>query len=157
MKSSKTLFVVKSAIIAALYAVLTFIVPSNGAVQLRIAEALTVLPVFTPAAIPGLFVGCIIANFVGGCIPWDIVAGSAATLIGALGTYLLRRHKILSLLPPIAVNTVVVPLVLAYAYGMEGTVPFFMLTVGIGEIISCGVLGYLLRMALQKYGKGIDF
>lgn len=157
MKNSKTLFLAKSAIIAALYVVLTFVLPSNGAIQLRIAEALTVLPVFTPSAIPGLFVGCFLANMLSGCVPWDIFAGSIATLIGALGTYALRKHKIISLLPPIVANTVIIPFVLYYAYGAEGTIPFFMLTVGIGEVFSCGVFGYFLRMGLEKYGKKIKF
>lgn len=155
MKNQKTLFVARAALIAALYVAFAVLLPSNGVIQLRVAEALTVLPVFTPAAVPGLFIGCIIGNILSGCVIWDVVFGSLATLIGALGTYFLRSHRFLSLIPPIAANTVIVPFVLAYAYGAEGTIPFFMLTVGIGELLSCGVLGFLLRTVLEKYGKKI--
>ena len=122
----------------------------GGAV--RIAEALTILPVFTPAAIPGLFIGCLIGNILGGALLPDIIFGSLATLIGALFTYLLRkRSKFLAPLPPILANIVVVPFVLRYAYGVLLPIPFMMLTVGIGEIISCGVLGMIVYTALHKY------
>ncbi len=151
----------QSAMIAALYVALTFAANmaglASGAVQLRLSEALTVLPVFTPAAVPGLFVGCALSNLLTGGALWDVVAGSAATLLGAVGTRMLRRHKILCLLPPIAANTLIVPFVLEWVYMAEGTIPFFMLTVGIGEVLSCGVLGWILRSALEKYGKGIHW
>ncbi len=149
----------QSAMIAALYVALTFVANmaglANGAVQLRLSEALTVLPVFTPAAVPGLFLGCALANLLTGAALWDVIAGSLATLLGALGTYWLRKHRIFCLLPPILANVLVVPFVLAWVYMAEGTIPFFMLTVGAGEVISCGVLGWFLRTALEKYGKGI--
>ena len=161
MKHKSILFISQSAIIAALYVVLTVLANALGLasmpVQLRFSEALTILPVFTPAAIPGLFIGCVISNFLSNAIIWDVVFGSLATLIGALGTYFLRRFKVLPLLPPILANTLIVPFVLVYAYGIEGTVPFFMLTVGLGELISCGVLGYLLRKALEKKSRYIKW
>ncbi len=157
MKNSKTLFIAQAALIAALYVVLTLLANSLGlanyAIQLRFSEALTILPFFTPAAIPGLFLGCLISNLLTGAIVWDIVFGSLATLIGAVGTYLLRRCKWLAPLPPIAINTLTVPFVLHFAYRFPGSIPFFMLTVGIGEILSCGVLGILLLLVLQKYKK----
>ena len=143
-----------AAMIAAIYVVLTYVFApfSFGEVQIRIAEALTILPVFTPAAIPGLFLGCIISNTLTGCMLLDIIFGSMATLIGAAGTWLLRnKTKWLAPLPPIIANTLIVPFVLAYVYHVEGAIYYFMLTVGIGEIISCGVLGMLLRTVLQKY------
>ena len=109
-----------------------------------------------PRAIPGLFLGCIISNTMTGCMLLDIIFGSLATLIGAFGTYLLRdRNKWLAPLPPIIANTIIVPFVLAYVYHLEGGIPYFMLTVGIGEVISCGILGMLLRTVLQKYRKYI--
>ena len=157
MKNSKTLFIAQAAVIAALYVVLTLLANSLGlanyAIQLRFSEALTILPFFTPAAIPGLFLGCVISNLLTGAIIWDVVFGSLATLLGAVGTYLLRRCKWLAPLPPIAANTVIVPLVLYFAYRIPGSIPYFMLTVGIGEILSCGVLGMLLLLVLQKYRK----
>lgn len=155
MKNSKTLFITQAAIIAALYVVLTLLANSlglaNHAIQLRFSEALTILPFFTPAAIPGLFLGCLISNLLTGAIIWDVVFGSLATLLGAVGTHLLRRCKWLTPLPPIAANTVIVPLVLYFAYQLPGSIPYFMLTVGIGEILSCGVLGMLLLLTLQRY------
>ncbi len=153
-------FIVQGAAIAALYVVLTLLSNifglASGVVQVRISEALTVLPFFTPAAIPGLFVGCIISNLLAGSAVWDVVFGSIATLIGAAGTYLLRKKtKWLAPLPPIAANTLIVPFILAFAYGAEESIPFLMLTVGAGEIISCGVLGLILLKALEKHAKDI--
>ena len=156
--SNKVLYLAQAAMIAAIYVVLTVVGASLafGEVQIRFAEALTILPVFTPAAIPGLFVGCLIGNTLGGAILPDIIFGSLATLIGAFGTYLLRdKNKWLAPLPPIIANTIIVPFVLAYVYHLEGGIPYFMLTVGIGEVISCGILGMLLRTVLQKYRKYI--
>ncbi|MBQ8207425.1 MAG: QueT transporter family protein [Clostridia bacterium] len=161
MKHKGILYLTQGAIIAALYVVLTLLANmlglANYAVQVRFSEALTVLPIFTPAAIPGLFIGCLISNLLSGCVIWDVIFGSIATLLGALGTYLLRRHKLPALLPPILANTLIIPFVLVYAYGAEGALPFFMLTVGLGEIISCGILGYLLIGLMNTKGKGIKW
>lgn len=155
VRIAPSLTLVQAAMIAALYVVLTFIANAFGlanyAVQIRFSEALTILPYFTPAAIPGLFVGCLLSNILTGCMPLDVVFGSLATLIGACGTYALRKHKWLAPLPPIIANTIVVPFVLAYVYQFEGSIPYFMTTVGIGEVISCGVLGMLLLFILSKH------
>ena len=153
-KSNKVTFLTQAAVIAAIYVVLTIIFApfSSGEVQVRISEALTILPFFTPAAIPGLFVGCIIANLFGGAIPADIIFGSIATLLGALGTYALRKKsRFLAPLPPIIANTLIVPFVLYYGYGVNLPIPFMMLTVGIGEVLSCGVIGLVLQSALKNY------
>ena len=152
----------QAAMIAALYVVLTFIANAfglaNHAVQVRISEALTILPYFTPAAIPGLFLGCLISNILTGCILPDIIFGSLATLAGALGTYALRRWKWCAPVTPILANILVVPLVLIYGYGflIEGAsllycYLYYVITVGIGEIISCGFLGMGLLFTLEKY------
>lgn len=155
MKNKKAYFITQAAVIAALYVVLTVAINAfdlaNGAIQVRISEALTILPFFTPAAIPGLFIGCLLSNLITGAVIWDIIFGSLATLLGALGTYALRKWKWTASLPPIIANTIIVPLVLNYAYGLPGGIPFFMLTIGIGEVLSCGVLGMLLLFLLQKY------
>lgn len=155
MRDKKVLRITQAAMIAALYVVLTLLANALGlanyAVQVRFSEALTVLPFFTPAAIPGLTVGCILSNILTGCLPLDVVFGSLATLLGAAGTYLLRKHMWAAPLPPIAANTLIVPFVLAYVYQFEGSIPYFMLTVGIGEVISCGILGMILMGALNKY------
>lgn len=140
--------------IAALYVVLTILANALGlanyAIQVRFSEALTILPYFTPAAVPGLFIGCLISNILTGCAIPDIIFGSLATLVGAIFTYKLRRHKWLAPIPPIVANMIVVPLVLLYAYGIR-PLWFSFLTVTIGEVISCGVLGMLLLFALEKY------
>ena len=154
-KKSKALFIANAAIIAALYVVLTLIANALGlanyAIQVRFSEALTILPYFTPAAIPGLFVGCILSNILTGCLPLDIIFGSFATLLGAIFTYKLRKWKFLSPLPPIIFNILFVPPVLAFVYQFEGTLLYFIITVGIGEILSCGVLGIMLLLILEKY------
>ena len=155
MRNKKVLFVAQAALIAAIYVVLTYFISAfnlaSGAIQVRISEALTILPAFTPAAIPGLAIGCFLSNLLTGCLPMDVLFGSLATLIGAVGSYLFRKHKWLVPLPPVVANTVLVPFVLAYVYGAEGSIPFFMLTVGIGEVISCYVLGSILMNALVPY------
>ena len=156
MRNKKVLRITQAAMIAAIYVVLTVFISAfnlaSGAIQVRISEALTILPVFTPAAIPGLFLGCLISNLVTGCMPLDVVFGSLATLIGACGTYALRKHKWLA---PIVANTIIVPFVLRYVYLAEGTIPFFMLTVGIGEVISCYLLGSILHRVLDRYKEHI--
>ena len=139
--------------IAALYVVLTLLFApiSYGEVQVRISEALTILPFFTPSAIPGLFVGCLIANMIGGAVALDMVFGSIATLIGAVGTYLLRKkNRFLAPLPPILSNAVIIPFVLYYGYGVTLPIPLMMLTVGAGEVVSAGLFGLLLQTALLK-------
>lgn len=155
MRNKKVLFVAQAALIAAIYVVLTYFISAfnlaSGAIQVRISEALTILPFFTPAAIPGLTIGCFLSNLLTGCLPMDVLFGSVATLIGAVGSYWLRKIKWLVPLPPVVANTLIVPYVLAYVYGAEGSIPFFMLTVGIGEVISCYVLGGILLNTLMPY------
>ncbi len=153
-------FITWSSMIAAAYTALTVFAASlnlaSGSIQVRFSEALTILPAFTPAAVPGLFIGCLISNFVTGCLPWDIVFGSIATLLGAIGTRALRnRHRFLSSIPPIVSNTLIVPFVLKNVYGIPGSIPFFMLTVGAGEVISCGILGQLFYSALYPHRQAV--
>lgn len=160
--TSPTLALVQAAMVAAIYVVLTFIANAfglaNHVIQVRFSEALTVLPFFTPAAIPGLFIGCLLSNILTGCALPDIVFGSLATLIGAVGTYALRRWKWCAPVCPIIANTLIVPLVLIYGYGLLiedmnilQCYGYYCLTVGAGELISCGILGMILLTALQKY------
>ena len=155
MKKTNTRFISHTAVIAAIYVVLTILANlfglSSHAIQVRFSEALTILPIFTPAAIPGLFVGCILANLLTGALIPDIIFGSIATLIGAYLTYLLRKKPILATLPPILSNTLIIPFILRYVYAFDGSLPYFMLTVGVGEIISCGVLGTFLAKYLKKH------
>lgn len=151
-----SLFLCQAGLIAAIYTVLTVYVGAlglaNGAIQFRISEALCVLPFFTPAAIPGLTVGCLLSNLLMGCIWQDVVFGTLATLIGAIGARMLRRLPWILPIPTVAANTVIVPLVLAYGYRLQDGLPFLMLTVGIGELLSAYVCGLVLFFSLRRYG-----
>ena len=162
MRTSKNrpriLFVCQAGLIAAMYAALTLFVGAfglaNGAVQLRISEALCVLPFFTPAAIPGLTIGCLLANIATGV--WqDMLFGTLATLLGALGARALRRIPWLVPLPTVLSNTLIIPYILAYAYHFEGGIAYFMLTVGIGEVLSAYLCGMALLFAIKPYGHKI--
>ena len=169
MNNKRINFITDAAVIAAIYVVLTLLANALGlanyAIQVRFSEAFTILPFFTPAAVPGLFVGCILSNIVTGCLPLDIVFGSIATLIGALGTYYIAHglkttkdpgfyststlRKWLCPIPPIISNMIIVPLILMNVYHFEGSLIYFMTTVGIGELIYCLVLGMILLFALE--------
>ena len=148
---------VQGAMIAAIYTALTVsLAPiSFGVIQFRVSEALCVLPFFTLAAVPGLFIGCLLSNFMGmlmgTAVILDVVFGSLATLIGALASYGLRKHKFLVCVPPILSNVLIVPWVLHYGYGYPDAIPWLMLTVGIGEVLAVGGLGNLLLVALDRY------
>ena len=154
MNQKKTRLIAYSAMIAAIYVILTWLFApiGFGEVQIRISEALTILPAFTPAAVPGLFIGCLIGNLLGGAILPDIIFGSLATLIGALFVYLLRKSSPFLLpLAPILSNTLIVPFVLYYGYGVNLPIPLLMLSIAAGEFVSCGILGVILYRALSKY------
>lgn len=162
-KRRAALYITQGAVIAALYVVLTELATlaglSSGVIQFRISEALCVLPAFTPAAIPGLFIGCLISNLLAGGIPLDIIFGAVATLIGAIGAFLLRRCRWLVPLPTVIANVLIVPPILKYAYGIpyafgtHSALPFFMLTVGIGEVVCAYILGIALYSALFPHRK----
>lgn len=149
-----TKFIATSGIIAAVYLVLTlfssFFGMSSGPIQFRLSETLCILPCFTPAAIPGLFVGCLLGNIIAGGAILDIIFGSLATLIGAFGTYLLRRNKWLAVIPPILANALIIPFVLSYGYGFTEGFWYFFATIGASEIISAGVFGVGLYGILKK-------
>lgn len=151
-------FMTHAAAIAAVYVVLTLVFApiSFGPIQFRISEALCILPYFTSAAIPGVSIGCLLSNLLFGAAPLDIVFGSLATLIGAVGSWQLRRVRWLVCVPPILSNTIIIPWVLRFAYGSADLIPFAMATVGVGEILAVGVLGNLLLMMLERY-KSIVF
>ena len=156
MRDKKVTFIVQAAVIAALYVVLTFVANALGlashTIQVRFSEALCILPVFTPAAIPGLWIGCLLANLLTGAVIYDVIFGSIATLLAAVCTYLLRNHKIACTFPPVIFNMVYaygIPAV--YFHGVNVTIPFNAMTVGIGEVISVCVLGSILMRVLAKY------
>ena len=145
-------YLVETGLIAALYAALTYLCSffglAYGSVQFRISEALTLLPVLTPAAIPGLTIGCLLANLLGGCSVIDIVFGSLATLLAAIVTRRLREKPVLAALSPVLFNAVIVGLVLRYTLQLP-LLPS-MLWVGLGELGACVVIGLPLLWLLKK-------
>ena len=151
----KTLFLTRAALIAALYVILTFIAQAfglaSGMIQIRLSEMLTVMPLIFKEAIPGLWIGCMIANILTGCALWDVVFGTLATFLGAVGTYYIGRKKpILGPIFPVLSNMIIVPWVLQMVYGVEESYIFLMITVGIGEIISCWLLGWQLYKGIRN-------
>ena len=151
---NNTLKLVTGGLIAALYVVLTVLAAqfnlASGAIQVRFSEALTIMPVFTVAAVPGLAVGCVLANLLTGCAAWDVVFGSLATLIGAVGTRLLKDKPLLAWIPPVLSNMAIIPIILIKVYAVPDAWWFLVLTIGAGEIISCGLLGLLLWRSLKN-------
>ena len=153
----KTKHLVQAAIIAALYVVLTYVTSlfglASGVIQVRISEALTILPYFTPAAIPGIFVGVFLANLLTGSLWIDIICGSLISLIAAIMTYSLRhKSPFYAPVPPILLNAIGIPFMLRYAYGIPGSMIFFGFTVGLGQLISAGLLGLILLHSISKRG-----
>ena len=148
----------RAGMIAAIYVALTMLSAlmglSSGAIQLRLSEAMCLLPLILPEAIVGLTLGCALANFITGCAVWDIVFGSVATLIGAVGAYLLKRlpekYEFVATIPTVLANAIIVPFVLKWAYGIEDGYWFLFATVGIGEVLSAGILGTFLYKNLKK-------
>lgn len=151
---NNTLKLVTGGLIAALYVVLTVLAAqfnlASGAIQVRFSEALTIMPVFTAAAVPGLTIGCVLANLLTGCAAWDVVFGSLATLIGAVGTRLLKDKPLLAWIPPVLSNMAIIPIILIKVYAVPDAWWFLVLTIGAGEIISCGLLGLLLWRSLKN-------
>lgn len=152
MDQNKTTYLTQAAVIAAIYTVLVAVFQwsSFGPVQFRIAEALTILPYFTPAAIPGVALGCFISNLLFSADILDTIFGSLASLIAAYLSYRLRGSKFLVPIPPIVVNALVIPFILKYAYFEVDPIPLMMVSVGSGQIISAGVLGLVLLFSLDR-------
>ena len=165
MKKTRLRRMTQSAMIAALYVLLTYLSSllglSSGAVQCRLSEALCVLPLYTPAAIPGLMLGCLIANFVTGALPPDLVFGTLATAMGAVGCHLIGRglrrdnvlRAVLATLPNLVANTLIIPPVLRYAYGLQDAYWILAVQVGLGELIAGTVLGAALALSLPRVWK----
>lgn len=150
-------------VIAVVYAAITvgmsYLDLANPDYQLRISEAMCVLPYFLPAAVPGLFFGCIIGNFLGGCAMIDIIFGSLATLVSAIITACLRKKSPwLAPIPALVINTIVIPILLPFCQPSMfriSRIPIYMIRVGAGEFVCCFVLGMLLLMFIKKKFKHI--
>ncbi len=154
----RILYLTQASIIAALYVVLTYISAAVGlssyAIQCRLGEALCILPIFTPAAIPGVTIGCFLANLLTTASIFDITLGTLATFVGALGAYYLRHGKlrILASLPTVLANAVTVPLILHLMAVPDILYLYTAFTVAVGEIISCTILGGILSGVIIKTG-----
>lgn len=150
MKDPKTL--TRAAVIAALYAALTLLLApiSYGAMQVRVSEGLTLLPVLFPEAAPALFVGCLLANLLGGSALPDIVLGSLTTLVAALLTRRLRGNRMLAALPPVVLNGLIVGALVHLLYTPEIPMALCMLYVAVGEAIACYVVGFLVLAAVRR-------
>lgn len=155
--NNATRYIVRGALIAAIYATLSYVSAPLQFLffQFRISEALCILPIFIPEAVPGLFIGCIVANYLSGCVVWDILFGSLATLIGAIGARLLsklpKKLMFLSTLPTVFSNAIIVPFVIMYAYGSSDSYMFLFITVLVGELVTATVMGTLLYYQMDKY------
>lgn len=161
---SKSRFIAEGAVIAALYIILTIATSafgfSSGVIQFRLSEVLLVLPCFSGAAIPGLFIGCLISNLISGAVIFDIIFGSLATLLGAIGTRLvwralkkspfILRHAVSSA-PAVLSNVIIVPLVLVFAYNVQTAYPLILLSVFISEFLAVTVLGFFVSKAVSKH------
>ena len=155
MKNKTTAFLTQAALIAALYVVLTYIASalgiSSGVIQVRFSEALCILPIFTMAAVPGLYLGCLLANLLTGAVIWDVIFGSLVTLAAAFCTRFLRKKPFFATFPPVILNALIIPIILIYAYEVPDAYWYLVLTVGAGELISCTILGWLFYKALDRY------
>jgi len=150
MNHSKSL--ARGAMIAALYAAITLLLApiSYGEVQIRLSEALTLLPVLLPEAVPALAVGCLLANILGGCTILDIVFGTLATLLAAVCTRRLRHHIRAASMMPVLFNGIIVGAVVHFGYAPAIPLPLCMLFVAAGEAVSCMLLGPLLLRMLSR-------
>lgn len=160
---NRILFLCQAAMTAALYVALTYLANAlglaSGAIQFRLSEVLAVLPFFTPAAIPGLYIGCLLANILTACAPLDIALGPVATLLGALGAYFLSKmpvkwNKWVAPIPNILFNIVIVTIVVFFCYTdpaemVPATIPVIAGGVAIGEVVTGYGLGILLLLALD--------
>ena len=162
MKNSKTLYLCQAAMIAALYVVLTWLSAvlglASGSPQCRLGEALCILPLFMPAAVPGLGVGCFLANLLFSPAPADLIFGTLATVLGALGCRAIAKlwqgrglaRTVIATLPNLLSNTVIIPLILQYAYGLEDGFWFLAADVALGVLIAGTLIGTLLAVSLTR-------
>ena len=155
--NKRSSFLTKAGIIAALYAVLTmlstFLGISSGFIQFRLSESLCILAAFMPEAIPGLSLGCLIANILSGLNLADIIFGTLATFLGAIGTWHFRKNRILASLSPIITNSLIIPPLLMISYGVNHAYFLIALSIFLSECISAGLLGQIVYETYKKTSK----
>ncbi len=147
----KTRFLLEAAVIAAVYAAITLLLApiSYGPLQVRVSEALTVLPALRTSAIPGIFIGCLLANLIGPYGIYDVILGSLASLIAALLTYALRNKPKLAPLPPVIINGIIIGAMLHFVYGVPNLWAC-MGWVALGQLAACYIIGLPLLLKLKK-------
>ena len=149
--------ITRASLVAGMYIVLTFVSNifglASGAIQFRLSEALTLLPIIFPESVWGLFIGCLLSNLLTGCVIWDVIFGSLASLIAAFLTRKLKNKIFLASLCPVISNAVIVPFVLKYAYGLGDAWWYLSLTVGIGEVAVCCLVAPLVLKGIYKHLK----
>jgi len=153
MKRRESMYLAQSAMIASLYVTLTYLSNMLGLWEIRLSEALCILPYFTSAAVPGLTLGCVLANLLTGCALWDVVLGSLATFIGAAMARRLHNSSwLLAPWPNILSNTAIIPLVLRFVYlDNSRTLPGLYVYIAVSEMVSAGLLGYVFLNMLKKH------
>lgn len=157
MKNISSEYLVKAGAIGAAYTVLTLLLAplSYGVMQIRVSEAMVVLALFEPAAVPGLTVGCFLSGMLGPNGIADALLGSLATLLGAWGTYALRRYRYIAPAANVLSNAVIIGLMLRYLYDVELNLLYCMLWVGLGEAAACLGIGSAVTAYLEKKGRAI--
>ena len=151
-QSKATRSLARAAVIAAIYTALTLLLMpiSYGELQVRLSEALTLLPILLPEAVPALAVGCLLSNILGGCTIFDIIFGTLATLLAAVCTRLLRKNVLLASAMPVLFNGVIVGSVVHYCYAPVVALPLCMLFVALGEAVACMLVGRVVLRAVQR-------
>ena len=159
MNKFSTAKICRAGIVASVYFILTYFFQaiSFGPIQLRVAEALTILPLFFIESVPALFIGCMVANLFSGFLIFDIAIGAPTTLIAAIITYLIGKmikHKhlrfMLGAIPPILANAFAVPLVILLSGGLEYTYMVQAVIIGVGQALAIYPLGGLLYYSLYS-------
>ena len=147
-------FLLRASLIAAVYTALCLLFQpisfGFAGVQLRVSEALTLLPMLTTAAVPGLFVGCLLSNLLGGAMMIDVVVGSLTTLAAALCTRKLRNHPLWAAVPPVLFNALTVGCIIHYVYGVNMPLWLCMLSVGLGQLAACYGIGLPLMKMMTR-------
>lgn len=152
-----TRFLVQASLIAAIYTALCLILhPISfgfAGIELRVSEALTLMPVIMPAAVPGLFIGCLLANLLGGATMLDVVFGSLTTLVAAVLTRKCRNRPVLAAFWPVILNAVVIGALLRYAYGVAMPLWLCMVSIGAGQAVACYALGLPMMRMMRRLPK----
>ena len=148
---------VRAAVIAALYAVLTLALQpiSYGPLQVRLSEAFTLLPILLPEAVGGVTLGCLLANLLGGSMLPDIVFGTLATFLAAVLTRRLRKRFWPAASMPVLFNELIVGAVVHFCYAPEMALWLCMVTVALGEAVACYIVGPILLKALRALPAGL--